>query len=230
VKSYFPRIVPAVSRIQPLQGGAMKVLLDGSKMDLKLDEKKTVDDLISKVKQVTGGRSRIINGITVDDVPLSGGNEEKLLKKKLGVVKKIEFVTDSPMELAVRTLDRADKYLGSFKSHLDKLVVSLSSGTEEEDYDMFIEGLKGWETVFRLLDIVRDMLSLDFTKIIVKGKSVDKMNIDLQKMLNDVKKALNSSDTVYFKDLIQYELIPNVEYMKVVVNEIMKMVKKEMAS
>lgn len=208
----------------------MKVLLDGSKMDLELDEKKTVDDLINKVKQVTGGRSRIINGITIDDIPLSGSNEKKLLKKKLSGVKKIAFETDSPMELAVRTLDRADQYLSSFKCHLDKLVVNLSSGAEEEDFDTFIEGLRGWETVFRLLDIVREMLSLDFTKIIVKGKSVDKMNIELQKMLNDVKKALKSSDTVYFKDLIQYELIPNVEYMKVVVNEIMKMVKKETAS
>ena len=134
-------------------------------------------------------------------------------------------VTDAPINLAVESLERAENYLRDFKIQVDKFLTVLQSGGEEEDYDTFVENLKGWITVVQLLDIVRDFLQLDFKAIKVGKQSVDVINGELQNVLIQIKKALEEEDTVYLQDLFRYELIPSIEKMSLVVNKFIEISK-----
>jgi hypothetical protein len=208
----------------------MKVLIDGTTKRIALDKDARLSDALELVKQSIGKESRIIKSIAVDELEFGPDTADALLKKKTGTIKTLSVVTDTPMMLAVATLKKTDAYLENFRAHLEKFCRVLQTGGEEEDYETFIAGLKGWENVMQLLMIMRDMLHLDYASMKVKGKTPDVLTGELQKVLDEIKSALQKQDVVYLRDLLRYELIPNVDGMQELVKAIAVKAKKAVAS
>lgn len=190
----------------------MKVMIDGTTMEFEGATNMTVNGLITKVKERISPAQRFIRSIVVDAEHLGPKNEKSLLHKKVKGTK-VEISTDTPLQLADRTLFNAESYMADLKSSLENLLHSLDNGGEEEDYDRFMDGLKGWQTVMQLLGIVRELTKADFAALKTDGKSFDEINEATGKMLAEVKVALSNCDIVYFKDLIRYELIPCMDRM-----------------
>ncbi len=203
----------------------MKLVIDGKQKKVEISEKSEFNSVIEKLKEFIQPDKQFIESIKVDGILLNKKSEDILDKKKVSDIKEIVVKTGSPLELAKATLKNADDYLKKFIPALKKFSDCLQSGGQAEDYDTFIAYIKGWISVVQLIETVRQLLGVDFQKTLVKGKTISSLNTELQKVLKQVLDAFQNQDMVYLQDLLRYELIPNIEKMRLVIDLLEKKTK-----
>lgn len=189
----------------------MNILIDGERKDIATTECSNIDEMLSTIKDVVGAAGKVITRVEVDSVLLTADTENSIQEKDIKAIETLSVETKDPIDVAKDVLDNAKQYLVSFKSQMEKFLEVLQSGGEESDYDVFIEDLKGWESVFDLFATVGELLSLDFNAIDANGKSVEELLGELKGVLDQVKEGFKNEDIVYLQDLIKYELIPSVD-------------------
>lgn len=204
----------------------MKLIIDGKQKKVELSDKSKFNSVIEKLKELIVPGKHIIQSITVDGVLLNKKTAPALDKKKIADIKEVIVKTGSTIALAKATLKNADDYLKKFIPGLKKFSDSLQSGGQSEDFDSFIAYIKGWISVVQLIETVRQLLGVNFHKTKIKGKTISTINSELQKVLKQILDAFQNQDMVYLQDLLRYELIPNIEKMRLVIDLLEKTAKK----
>lgn len=196
----------------------MKVIIDGQETAVSIDEGASFDDILNVLKLAVDKNGRIITAISIDGEALTEESNEKVSKGVASDFNEVEVSTDSPIELAEENLIEAKQYIDSFNKQLDDVIEVLQIGGEEDIYDIFVDGLKGIQNVLFLLDIVKQMLNIDFSEIKVEDQTADELIASFSETLNEFKTAIEDEDIVYLQDLLQYEVKPCLVNIKGVID------------
>lgn len=199
----------------------MKIYEDGCEINVEFQAEDTLEKIIATLDQKADIEKKIVSSITVDDVVMSGLNENTLNAKLARDIKKLEIAVEEEKVLMIRALTESAEYLPRLANGLDDISLLFQAGNRNEAFDKFTQCLNGWIQIIQLLRSLEQIRKLDYNTLKIEdGTSVRENNNKLLGLLEETKVAMENDDIVALSDLIEYELSPIVQKQVEVVNSI----------
>lgn len=205
----------------------MKIYEDGREVQVEFKAEDTLEKIIAILDHRAGSENKIVASISVDDVIMSGENENTLNAKLARDIKKLEIAVEAESVLVLRALDESAEYLPQLAQGLDDISLLFQAGNRNEAFDKFTQCLNGWIQIIQLFRSLEKIRNLDYAQIkLSDGSSVKDNNTKLLELLEETKVAMENDDIVALSDLIEYELSPIAQKQTEVVSGIIAAVKK----
>lgn len=196
----------------------MELFLNGQKLDITLENEKTVGDVLRSFEATAAENKCATVGIQVDGREISAADFDEAAALPLEGVKRIDLsvvsegaVTEAFKKAAADISDTVDLLM--------QIPSQLQNGSDS----------KARASITRLADVVDNFCHIialstlfpaRFASISVEGKSLSDFFNDFMPVFNDLNGALTSGDTVLLGDLAEYEISPRLESLARAVKEL----------
>lgn len=205
----------------------MKIYEDGREVAVEFKAEDTLEKIIAMLDHKADSENKIVSSIVVDDVVMSGENENTLNAKLARDIQKLEIAIEAESVLVLRALNESAEYLPQLAQGLDDISLLFQAGNRNEAFDKFTQCLSGWIQIIQLFRSLEKIRNLDYTEIkLSDGTSVKDNNSKLLELLEETKVAMENDDIVALSDLIEYELSPVAQKQTEVVSGIIAAVEK----
>ncbi len=132
--------------------------------------------------------------------------KELLDKTSFLLQKRVQEVTTP-----VKTLTTTAAALRELIPGISDVSILLQTGKDKEAFNAVLAFIELSQTIVRVLAILKDMNSLDFSSITSGDENLDSFYTGFNKVLKELAEAFDSSDTVLIGDLLEYEIAPKID-------------------
>ncbi len=187
----------------------MELYVNGSKLDVKLENEKTIGDVLRSFEAECAKTAATTVSICIDGKNISAAEFDEAAAKELKPDTKIElgvvnqvFVEEAFKSERLLCLDISEK--------LKSVSVKFQSGKDGEANSIIV-------MLADLIDGVCHTASLatlfpeKFSGVKIDGKTFSEFFAELSPILKDFEQAIASKDTVMTGDLAEYEISPRLE-------------------
>ena len=198
----------------------MDIFANNQKLPFEFHNEKTLGDLIGSLLILTNQANKIITHITIDGETLALDQKDQYKDRLLEDVQKLELSLEEKLDLVLFALSEARNLLPQFTANLSEVAELLMGGQKHKAMNIFGNALLTWKSVINYLKTVGISYRLDFSTIRFDDKTIEEKNIDLLKILHEIKAAMEREDIVTLGDLIEYELIPRIDEQTQVIDKL----------
>ena len=187
----------------------MDFLVNGEKLDITLQDEKTVGDVL-KAFEISCQENHLATiGVSIDDKNIPAEDFESILNLPIEQTSKIDVSVIA--EVAIKdNLKQIGNEFSSLIEPLKNIPVEMQSGKDSV----------AKQTIIKLSDVMNLFCSLltwsslfpeTFGALKVDNENISEFLSNFSQILNDFKDALENSDSVLIGDLAEYEICPRLE-------------------
>jgi hypothetical protein len=187
----------------------MDFYVNGEKIDVKLEDEKTIGDVLKSFEVTCEENNAAVIGISIDGKTITADIFDEESKKELSENTKFEF-----------SIINVETIKDSFAS-LANLFNELSTKMEEVPVLLQKNETKlASESITKLADSINHFCHLaalaslfpeTFTNTTIDGMNFNDFFKDFSPILADFEQALQNNDTVMIGDLAEYEICPRLQ-------------------
>jgi hypothetical protein len=153
---------------------------------------------------------RFITNLMVDGRELDA-ETEWYRPRKLQGIRRIDVTTGLCAQLATDALNQCEGQLELLRGTMQQTVELFRSGNDQKGMKYFIELVTGLEWFVSMIGSVGDVAQIDFTTTLMEGSPLSAEVEALNRILLDIIGAQERRDWVLLGDLLEYELEPQME-------------------
>lgn len=186
----------------------MKIKLNGTDFDFKLEDEKTIGELLGKIESVCKAEKNTITKVAVDGKPVTSDELDKLFQESPNTEIVLELFTTSGTEVRAFMQNLGNKFTKN-SEELENVAVKIQAGKDSEVISLIEEftlNLQDFYSAARLSDITGISGNQKFGE-----KTIFEYHSELLDKLNIVLAAIENKDTVEISDIAEYELAPLVK-------------------
>ena len=145
-------------------------------------------------------------------------------------ISKIILTCDNMRDLISKSIDSPDTLISAIESIkadaptqislLEEISALYQSGKDadaSEKLQQFVDFIYGY---IRLSYQIKPIFNLNLDDIIVSSESMQSINDNINTLLNEVATVLENNDIISLSDLLEYELMPQIEKIPLVIEEL----------
>lgn len=196
----------------------MKILLNDKKLDNDYSEL-TLPQILNNIKRKLD--KKIVKKIIINEVEVNERYLEKSLIDK-DDINKINFITQSTVDLTKETLNEIDSYLPKLRTGSLKTVELFRNGDLKQannKLQLIFDGLNWYtqstQNIVNLLDNVE-----------LQNDLRNKL-LSLNKFLEEIYKAQANDDNILIADILEFEIIDSIDEFIFLNNKITNLVEEE---
>ena len=187
----------------------MDFFVNGEKLDITLQDEKTVGDIL-KAFEISCQENHLATiGVSIDDKNIPAEDFESILTLPIEQTSKIDVSVIA--EVAIKdNLKQIGNEFSNLIEPLKNIPVEMQSGKDSV----------AKQTIIKLSDVMNLFCSLltwsslfpeTFGALKVDNENISEFLSNFSQILNDFKDALENSDSVLIGDLAEYEICPRLE-------------------
>jgi hypothetical protein len=186
----------------------MEIYLNEQKLDITLEDEKTVGDVLRSFEQTASQNKCATVGIKIDGKQIDAQDFDKAAEQPIESAKRIDLTVVSEDAVA-DAFKNASADIKDTVELLTQIPAQLQSGGDS----------KARASIARLADVVDNFCHIialstlfpeRFAAIKIDGKNLSAFFEDFMPVFNDLNGALSSGDTVTLGDLAEYEISPRL--------------------
>lgn len=186
----------------------MEIFLNGQKLDITLEDEKTVGDVLRSFEHTASQNRCATTGIKIDGNQIEAQDFDKAAAQPIESVKRIDLSVVSEDAVA-DAFKNASAEIKDTVELLTQIPAQLQNGGDS----------KAHSTIARLADVVDNFCHIialstlfpeRFATIKIDGKNLSAFFEDFMPVFNDLNDALSNGDTVTLGDLAEYEISPRL--------------------
>lgn len=197
-------------------------MVDGNPATFEAEGANTLRELLCLLEEKIASRGgRVILGVMVDGRTLTQEERESWGEKSLEELGELELLTAEPRALAIATLRDVRKVLGLLAESLEHSADLFRAGKREEALRSMEESLTAWEWATEALQKAAAVMGFDSESLEVGDVSLEEHYGRLSAQLREVALAFESGDVTLVSDLMQWELIPELRPLGMMVESLL---------
>lgn len=187
----------------------MELFVNGSKLDVQLEDEKTVGDVLKAFEEECQKINTTTVAIQINGKNISADLFEEAAKEELKDDTIIELKTISQAAIEA-SFEEERKFCLKLADELKSVSIYLQSGKDNEANKLIT-------SLADLIDNICHTASLSalfpykFGNLLIDGKTLPDFFLDFSGILSELEKALETKDSVLTGDLAEYEISPRLE-------------------
>ena len=186
----------------------MEIYLNEQKLDITLEDEKTVGDVLRSFEQTASQNKCATVGIKIDGKQIEAQDFDKAADQPIESAKRIDLTVVSEDAVA-DAFKKASADIKDTVELLTQIPAQLQNGGDS----------KAKASIARLADVVDNFCHIialstlfpeRFAAIKIDGKNLSAFFEDFMPTFNDLNGALSNGDTVTLGDLAEYEISPRL--------------------
>jgi hypothetical protein len=186
----------------------MEIYLNEQKLDITLEDEKTVGDVLRSFEQTASQNKCATVGIKIDGKQIEAQDFDKAADQPIESAKRIDLTVVSEDAVA-DAFKKASADIKDTVELLTQIPAQLQNGGDS----------KAKASIARLADVVDNFCHIialstlfpeRFAAIKIDGKNLSAFFEDFMPIFNDLNGALSNGDTVTLGDLAEYEISPRL--------------------
>ena len=196
----------------------MEIYLNEQKLDITLEDEKTVGDVLRSFEQTASQYKCATVGIKIDGKQIDAQDFDKAAEQPIESAKRIDLTVVSEDAVA-DAFKNASADIKDTVELLTQIPAQLQNGGDS----------KAKASIARLADVVDNFCHIialstlfpeRFAAIKIDGKNLSAFFEDFMPIFNDLNGALSNGDTVTLGDLAEYEISPRLTALAAAVKNI----------
>ena len=196
----------------------MEIYLNEQKLDITLEDEKTVGDVLRSFEQTASQNKCATVGIKIDGKQIDAQDFDKAAEQPIESAKRIDLTVVSEDAVA-DAFKKASADIKDTVELLTQIPAQLQNGGDS----------KAKASIARLADVVDNFCHIialstlfpeRFAAIKIDGKNLSAFFEDFMPIFNDLNGALSNGDTVTLGDLAEYEISPRLTALAAAVKNI----------
>lgn len=205
----------------------MLVTIDGKEQPELNGEGQVLAEVLTNAKKSLEGSGRMVVAIECDGRNIPPEDIEKTLRAPATTYWQVNFVTTNPLKLAEDALNATSAILKEIEM-LNTTTANLLSQSQVKDAMSAMGVLcSRWNEAYKGVYNVIRLLGLDPAAIELSTTTAEKVMGRLGEHLQQVKATLETQDYVQLADILNYELGPQVDDWRTIVNSLLERVTTE---
>lgn len=187
----------------------MELFVNGSKLDVQLEDEKTVGDVLKAFEEECQKINTTTVAIQINGKNITADLFEEAAKEELKDDTIIELKTISQAAIEA-SFEEERKFCLKLADELKSVSIYLQSGKDNEANKLIT-------SLADLIDNICHTASLSalfpdkFGNLLIDGKTLPDFFLDFSGILSELEKALETKDSVLTGDLAEYEISPRLE-------------------
>ncbi len=195
----------------------MEIHINGKKIDARIEDEKTVGDILKAFEIDCQKQDAAVVGILIDGKKITAENFDEEAKHELSGNEKFEFdvVTKNSLKEEFKGLSIVFRELSK---KMENVPLALQTGKDNEangDIKILANAVEDF-----CHTATYSSLFEEFSLIRVEEKPLSEFFADFSPILEDFEKALKTGDTVGIGDLAEYEICPRLKSLADALEEI----------
>lgn len=185
----------------------MEFYINDEKIDITLDEEKTVGDVLKSFETTCEQNDSAVIGIRINGKQITAELFDEYAKKALENNMKFEFsvVTRQNIKDAFKNLSELFRQLSE---KMQTIPVELQSGKAKEANESILALADSIDEFCHIATLAS--LFQDYTEVKIEDKPFSEFFKEFSPVLSDFEDALKNNDTVSVGDLAEYEICPRL--------------------
>lgn len=185
----------------------MEFYINDEKIDITLDEEKTVGDVLKSFETTCEQNDSAVIGIRINGKQITAEFFDEYAKKALENNMKFEFsvVTRQNIKDAFKNLSELFRRLSE---KMQTIPVELQSGKAKEANESILALADSIDEFCHIATLAS--LFQDYTEVKIEDKPFSEFFKEFSPVLSDFEDALKNNDTVSVGDLAEYEICPRL--------------------
>lgn len=186
----------------------MKFYVNGEKIDITLENEKTVSDVLKSFEEEAAKNDATTIGIKINGESVPAGNFEKVVGQELKNDTKIELNVLSKGNLLDRLATSKARF-DELSTKMSDVPVALQSGKDKEANTMIAVLADAIDEFCHTATLCALFPEL-YNALVIDGKSITEFFEEFAPIVADFEQSLESKDTVTSGDLCEYEIAPRL--------------------
>lgn len=186
----------------------MEFYVNGEKIDITLENEKTVSDVLKSFEEEAAKNDATTIGIKINGESVPAGDFEKVVGQELKNDTKIELNVLSKGNLLDRLATSKARF-DELSTKMSDVPVALQSGKDKEANTMIAvlaDAIDEFCHTATLCALFPDL----YNALVIDGKSITEFFKEFAPIVADFEQSLESKDTVTSGDLCEYEIAPRL--------------------
>lgn len=195
----------------------MEIHINGEKIDARIEDEKTVGDILKAFEIDCQKQDAAVVGILIDGKKITAENFDEEAKHELSGNEKFEFdvVTKNSLKEEFKGLSIVFRELSK---KMENVPLALQTGKDNEangDIKILANAVENFCHTATFASLFEE-----FSLIRVEEKPLSEFFADFSPILEDFEEALKTGDTVGIGDLAEYEICPRLKSLADALEEI----------
>ncbi len=195
----------------------MEIHINGEKIDARIEDEKTVGDILKAFEIDCQKQDAAVVGILIDGKKITAENFDEEAKHELSGNEKFEFdvVTKNSLKEEFKGLSIVFRELSK---KMENVPLALQTGKDNEangDIKILANAVEDFCHTATFASLFEE-----FSLIRVEEKPLSEFFADFSPILEDFEEALKTGDTVGIGDLAEYEICPRLKSLADALEEI----------
>lgn len=195
----------------------MEIHINGEKIDARIEDEKTVGDILKAFEIDCQKQDAAVVGILIDGKKITAENFDEEAKHELSGNEKFEFdvVTKNSLKEEFKGLSTVFRELSK---KMENVPLALQTGKDNEangDIKILANAVEDFCHTATFASLFEE-----FSLIRVEEKPLSEFFADFSPILEDFEEALKTGDTVGIGDLAEYEICPRLKSLADALEEI----------
>ena len=186
----------------------MEFYVNGEKIDITLENEKTVSDVLKSFEEEAAKNDATTIGIKINGESVPAGDFEKVVGQELKNDTKIELNVLSKGNLLDR-LETSKARFDELSTKMSDVPVALQSGKDKEANTMIAVLADAIDEFCHTATLCALFPEL-YNALVIDGESITEFFEEFAPIVADFEQSLESKDTVTSGDLCEYEIAPRL--------------------
>lgn len=186
----------------------MEFYVNGEKIDITLENEKTVSDVLKSFEEEAAKNDATTIGIKINGESVPAGDFEKVVGQELKNDTKIELNVLSKGNLLDRLATSKARF-DELSTKMSDVPVDLQSGKDKEANTMIAVLADAIDEFCHTATLCALFPEL-YNALVIDGKSITEFFEEFAPIVADFEQSLESKDTVTSGDLCEYEIAPRL--------------------
>ena len=197
----------------------MEFYVNGEKIDITLENEKTVSDVLKSFEEEAAKNDATTIGIKINGESVPAGDFEKVVGQELKNDTKIELNVLSKGNLLDRLATSKARF-DELSTKMSDVPVALQSGKDKEANTMIAVLADAIDEFCHTATLCALFPEL-YNALVIDGKSITEFFEEFAPIVADFEQSLESKDTVTSGDLCEYEIAPRLTSIAASIGEIL---------
>ena len=197
----------------------MQFYVNGEKIDITLENEKTVSDVLKSFEEEAAKNDATTIGIKINGESVPAGDFEKVVGQELKNDTKIELNVLSKGNLLDRLATSKARF-DELSTKMSDVPVALQSGKDKEANTMIAVLAAAIDEFCHTATLCALFPEL-YNALVIDGKSITEFFEEFAPIVADFEQSLESKDTVTSGDLCEYEIAPRLTSIAASIGEIL---------
>ncbi|MCI5523013.1 MAG: hypothetical protein SO116_01850 [Treponema sp.] len=198
----------------------MKLIVNGTPVDITLENEKTVGDVLKSFEKEAAQNDATTVGINLNGEDINAGKFNLILQEPLeeDTVLSLNVVSRGSINESFKA---SSENFDALSKQMEEIPVLMQSG-KEKDAHLIIAKLADEINCFCHVSTLSALFPETYTQIQIDGTDLGSFFKDFSSILSDFEQALEEKDTVTIGDICEYEISPRLAKLSQAVKNIVK--------